>query len=387
MIHNEYAAPSGEEVQFNNIATLLEQNGHQLIQYKKNSSKIDSSLRLKLQALFSGVYGFRARREVRDLIAKHQPSIVFVQNLFPQISPAILPLINKAGVPVLMRVANYRLMCPNGLFYSNTEVCEKCLGGREYWCVLKNCEENIFKSTAYALRSAISRIFGWYENNVSSYICASIFLKEKLIKSGFNAQKINIIPNYVPQKVHENSIHPQSQYVGFAGRISREKGVEILLKAAKLCPEIPFRIAGRWNSNSNVSKIFPKNVKYVGYLDPQSLESFYTHCRFLVSTSNCYETFGISVAEAMSRGKPVVVSRIGVFEELIDEDVTGLLFNPGDAEELASKIRALWGDSTNCKNMGENAYKIAHSRYAKVAYSEKLERVLKKTIDDYYHAK
>ncbi len=148
-----------------------------------------------------------------------------------------------------------------------------------------------------------------------------------------------------------------------------------------MCPEISFKIAGRWSPSAGVCRDLPDNVEYVGHLDRAQLDVFYAGCRLVVNASNCYETFGLSVAEAMSKGLPVVVSRLGVFPELIQEGETGLLFRPGDAEELALKIRTLWRDGASCRKMGEKAQVMARSRYAESAYSEKLESIFRKTVN------
>src|SRR6266496_2087940 len=98
----------------------------------------------------------------------------------------------------IMFVANYRLMCPNGLHMNKGKTCEKCLGGREYNCVVNNCEGNLLKSTGYALRSTVARVAGWYRKNVTAYVCASQFLKRRMIDAGYDADRIHLIPNVVP---------------------------------------------------------------------------------------------------------------------------------------------------------------------------------------------
>ena len=79
-----------------------------------------------------------------------------------------------------MRAANFRLVCPNGLLLSRGEICHRCVGGKEYWCVLRNCEESLPKSAGYALRSAVARQRRWYMDNVSAYLSATHFLKNQI---------------------------------------------------------------------------------------------------------------------------------------------------------------------------------------------------------------
>jgi hypothetical protein len=185
LIHNEYAAPSGEEIELARVRAILVGQGHGVESYGKRGDPSGTSALEQLRAGMAGIYSSASRREVGSLLERFKPHYALVQNLFPHISPAVLPVIAEAGVPILMRVANYRLMCPNGLHLSHGKICERCLHGREYWCVLKNCEENVFKSSAYAARSAIARVKRWYRDNVAAYLCASSFLRDRMVAAGF----------------------------------------------------------------------------------------------------------------------------------------------------------------------------------------------------------
>ena len=378
MIHNEYAAPSGEEIQFYHIVEVLKSHGHEIKLYTRNSAEVEKKVFGRFKAFFSGIINPFSRREVRELVKTFNPDIVFIQNLFPLISPAILPIFKNKNIPVVMRVANYRLMCPNGLHLSHGEVCERCLYNKEYWCVLKNCEESFLKSTGYALRNAVARILGFYKNSVNAYICASHFLRNRMISAGFTASKLHVIPNIVPDVGAKKAelTNKDGSYVAFAGRISKEKGVHVLLDAARMCPDIPFRLAGRVNPSFRLPDPIPPNVQLDGFLQGKDLSDFYSRSRFFVSTSVCFETFGISVAEAMLYAKPVIVSRIGVFPEFVQDGVTGLLSEPGNAEDLASKITYLWKNQELTQKMGKAGREHALKEYSRETYYKKLITIL-----------
>lgn len=367
IVHNEYGATSGEEVMINHVANLLSARGHTIQRYTRRSQEIEEMAFGKTRALLSGVYGVGARGDLRGLLRKFAPDAVVVKNLFPLISPAVLPVIALAGIPTVMLVSNYRLTCPNGLHLTHGKVCERCTGGREYHCVLQNCEGTLSKSFGYALRSFVARKAGWYKDHVAAYLCASDFLRDKLIDAGYDPARIHIVPNYVPDLTRGVPAKPPAEcsYVAYSGRISSEKGILTILKAAALCPEIEFRLAGRINITQNFLDNAPGNVKFLGFLQGTFVAEFLRTSRLVVSASECYETFGMSVAEAMLCARPVVVSRIGVFPEFVRENVTGLLFEPGNAEELAGKIRMLWAQPELCTRLG-----IAGREHALAAYSE-----------------
>jgi len=297
-VHNEYAATSGEETSLDHVMELLQQRGHEVHCYTRSSAEIDRMWLGKPRALCSALYSPFSRKAIRQAIRVISPDIVFVKNLYPFISPSVLPVIRSEGVPVMMGVANYRLVCPNGLHLSRGEVCERCVGGRESWCVIRNCENSLPKSVGYALRNWVARTACWYKNNVSAYISASQFLKKKLIRAGFAARRIHVLPNVVPDPVRSPDVLDAAagRYVGFVGRISKEKGVFTLLRAAELCPEIEFRLAGRVDRSVRLPQSLPSNVQVSRFLKGAELARFFSGTRIVVSASECYETFGMSVA-------------------------------------------------------------------------------------------
>jgi len=383
MIHNKYAARSGEEVQFDAIAQLLAERGHEVSLYTKSSEGITHSASGKIAAFLGGVWNPRSRHDMRRLLGEKSPDIVFVQNLYPLISPSILSLCREEGIPIVMRVANYRLMCPNGLHLSHGRVCERCIGGKEYWCLLMNCEGNIFKSAGYSLRNAVARSMGLYKENVTEYISASSFLRNRMVEAGFPVERIHTIPNVVPD-VERTSITGEHNYVAYVGRISREKGVDILIAAAEKCPEIPFRLAGKLNPLFRLPSSFPKNIEFTGFLEKEALSKFYAEARFVVSCSECFETFGMSVAEAMLHEKPVIASRIGIFPEFVQEGITGMLAETGNADDLARKIWELWKQPDLCRAMGKAGRQRALSEYSPDIYYTRIMDVFMKAIQQRY---
>jgi glycosyltransferase involved in cell wall biosynthesis len=378
LIHNDYGAPSGEEVEFARIGKVLADRGHAVHSYSRTSREVAESALGRLKAATSGIYSMSSRREVSSLLDRLAPDYALVQNLFPLISAAVLPVIAKAGVPILMRVANYRLMCPNGLHLSHGRVCEKCLHGREYWCLLKNCEEDLFKSAAYAIRSATARLMGWYRDNVAAYLCASRFLRDRMLAAGFEAARVHVIPNAVWDGQPCSAPEPKdgAPYVGYVGRISHEKGIPTLLEVAQRNPDIPFRLAGRVRTSFSLPQPLPHNVTLEGFLEGDALSAFYLGARLMVSASQCFETFGMSIAEAMLHGKPVVVPNAGVFPEAVQEGVTGLLVDPSSAEAISDRIRRLWDNADLCLEMGRAAREWASREYSPEKYYQRFSQIL-----------
>lgn len=380
IVHNEYGKFSGEEAVVQNQITLLEENGHQICNYTRSSAELDLLLLGQVRAFFSGIYNPFSKKAFRDLLDREKPDLVHVHNLYPLISPAILDVCAEFGIPTTMTVHNYRLVCPNGLFMTRGEVCERCAKGREFWCVLRNCEGNYLKSLGYAIRNMVARLRGSFKRNISIFMVLSSFQKHKLEESGFGSSNVFVVPNMCngPNEV----LHTQAfgQYVAYAGRISEEKGVSTLATASRLCPSIPFKTAGSGPFNLSFVEDLP-NFETVGFLCKDRLHDFYINSRCIILPSICYEAFGLTIVEAMLHSKPVIASRIGGIPEIVEDGVTGLLFEAGNAEDLADKIQYLWDRPDLCRQMGEAGREKALREYSPEMYYDRLMKVYDKAIE------
>ncbi len=373
-IHNNYAGNnSGEEHAAEGIVNLLQQNGHTVEWYRRSSNELKNSVIKKIMAFFTGVWNPIAVREVRQKLNEFQPDVVQIQNLYPLISPAIIKAIKKTGIPIVMRCPNYRLFCPTGLHLDNKRrVCEKCLGyGREIHCILKNCENNIFKSTGYALRNFTARKFWNILTDVNIYIVQSEFQKQKFITNGIPEEKIIIIPGLTPD-ISKNIENRTGTLVTFVGRASEEKGIEEFVEAAKELPEIPFAVAGNINSSlSNLKNESPKNINWTGFLKGESLDKLYSNSRIIVVPSKWYEGFPNVITRAMKHGKPVITSNLGAMASIINHEQNGLLVEPGNIKELVKAIKHLYSHPETSIAYGKNGRKKANECYSsEVIYSQ-----------------
>ncbi len=378
LVHNSYGKFSGEESVVDTQAKLLENNGHKVLRFERSSAEL-RSLSSKYKAFFTGIHNPAAARQIRIILNAFSPDVVHIHNLFPLISPAILPECRKAGIPVVMTVHNYRLICPNGLHMTRGQICNKCCGGKEWWCVLRNCESSFFKSFGYALRNYFARKRRLFYDNVTLYACLTEFHKKRLIYSGFPENRISVVPNMC--NIQDETQTTEGSYVGFMGRISPEKGVDVLLQCAKLLDPIHFRIAGNYVHGYDISRDAPSNVEFCGFLEGENLNIFRRQMRIAVMPSRWYETFGLILAEAALYGKPVIAARLGAMAEIVDDGKTGLLFEPGDAEDLAHKIKILWNDPELCHQMGEAGRKKALQEYSADKYYGRLMTIYKNAIE------
>ncbi|MCX6248444.1 MAG: glycosyltransferase family 4 protein [Bacteroidetes bacterium] len=441
LIHNSYNHYSGEEAVVDAQIALLKAGGHDVQTYMRGSSELKGLRFGHAHGFLSGVYNRRAVREIREIIGGQKSEvrsqkpgvvtngtadcrlptadsfpidIVHIHNLYPLISPAILPVIKSTrqlknkptyDIPktqdpihthpassiqhpasnhqitnsppkIVMTVHNYRLICPNGLFFTHDEICEQCSGGKEWKCITRNCECSLFKSTGYALRNFWARRKRYYLDNVDAFLCLTEFQKNKLVENGFPAEKCFVLPNFLKASAKEHQGLKQG-FALFSGRINAQKGFDILAKAAAKLPGIPFRVAGKGSSDYITKVTIPTNIEMAGKLPKEEMEEAFTQASFLVFTSRSYEGFPMVFLEAMAAGIPVIAPRMAGYPEIIEDGVNGLLFNPGDAEDLAKKIEMLWNDPELRARLGENGRKRLETHYSPEVYYKKLIAVYK----------
>lgn len=380
VVHNEYGKFSGEEAVVQGQISLLEKKGHQVCRFVRSSAELETMPFGHIRAFFSGIYNPFSKRAFRRFLATEKPDLVHFHNLYPLISPAVLDVCAEIGMPTVMTVHNYRLVCPNGLFMSSGEVCERCAKGGEFWCLLRNCEGSYLKSLGYSIRNIMARLRGSFSKNISIFMVLNSFQKLRLEDAGFGADKIFVVPNMCNDLKEYSPPLNVGRYVAYAGRLSAEKGIASIVDASHLCSSIPFKVAG--SGPFDLSSITDtSNFEMLGFLEKDRLDGFYKDSRFLVFPSIWYETFGLTIVEAMLHGKPVIASRIGGVPEIVEDGVTGLLFEPGNAEDLAEKIRYLWARPDLCRKMGEAGREKALREYSPEMYYDRLMKVYDKAIE------
>jgi len=377
-VHNHHQRRGGEEVMFEAISRILADRGHEVFSLERTNRDIQG-LRGKLRAFREGIYSCSAEQEISSIIETRRPDVVHVHNVFTLISPSILVACRRLRVPVVIRCADFRFIsCPVGSHLKDGSTCELCTGGREFWCVLANCKKNACESIAYALRTTVARKRRLFKDNITLYAPPSKFVGRRLIDAGFPEDRISVIPNMVSiPRIPEGQT--DGGYIAYVGRISPEKGVDTLVAAAARTG-LPVKIAGESSQMPELARETPPNVQFTGFLNRGRLSDLYGRARFSVVSSICFETFGLAAAEAMSHGLPVIASRIGALPEIVEDGVSGLLFDPGNAEQLAVKMRLLWENPELCKRMGKAARQKVVRHYSEDLYYKRLMQIYRRAI-------
>jgi len=206
------------------------------------------------------------------------------------------------------------------------------------------------------------------------------------MKNGFPADKMALLPNFM------NADHPDIHiktgknenplYIGFAGRLNRQKGFDTLSAAMQLIPDIRLQAAGEADKEYIQSLILPDNIIIHGKLNKEDMDIFWSEIRFLVFTSASYEGFPMVFLEAMKQKLPIIAPRMAAYPEIIEDHVNGLLYEPGDSNDLALKIRQLWEDQDLCRKLGENGFQKLIEKYSSEVYYKGLIEIYNKKLNN-----
>ena len=375
-IHNTYQKAGGEDAVVASEGALLAGRGHEVRLWSVDNAVIAGPW-AKLRTAWQVPYSHAARRQLGQIIADFGPDVAHVHNFFPLLTPSIYDACRDAGVPVVQTLHNYRTICAGALLLRDGRPCEDCIGGSPYQGALHGCYRGSRPgSLAVARMIARHRGQGTWRTKVDRFIALTEFAKAKFVEAGFPAEKIAVKPNFV-EDTGPQEAETERNGALFVGRLSPEKGIGTLLTAWRDL-DVPLRIAGDGPLMSMAQSTASRNVVPLGSLPPAAVNQEMARAAFLVMPSQSYETFGMVIAEAFSKGLPVIASRLGAMAEIVEDGVTGLHFTPGDSGDLAAKARWAADHPEEMHNMGANARCVYQEKYAPEVNYEMLLAVYEK---------
>jgi glycosyltransferase involved in cell wall biosynthesis len=369
-VHNTYQQPGGEDICFQSERDLLRDAGHEVVEYLRSNVEVEQYRGLIGQASLAKhtIWAGDTRREFRDLLVREKPDIVHVHNTFMMISPSIYWACLEAQVPVVQTLHNYRLLCPGSTFMRNHTVCEECLEHGPWRAVRYGCyRDSRSASAVIAAMLTVHRVSGTWTRAVDHFIATSNFSRGKFVAAGMPRERISVKPNFVyPDPGAKTGI---GDYALFVGRLSAEKGVPTLLAAwERLRSPIPLHIIGdglqRRELEEQARQRGLSTVNFRGQLTRAQTLGAMREARFLVLPSECYENFPMTIAEAFASGTPVLCSRMGAMQDLVEHDRTGLHFTPGDPASLAAQVMWAWERPERLAVMGHEARREYDAKFS-----------------------
>lgn len=368
---NKYLMPKGgAETYVFEVGKQLERMGHQVQYFGMDHPKrivgnragayvkymdFHSSGLAKLTYPLHIIYSREAKRKIMKVIDDFRPDIVHLNNFNYQLTPSVIYGVRRAEkklgrpIKIVLTAHDIQLVCPNHMMSNpiTHENCEKCVTDGYWNCVRGRC---IHQSR---LRSALE---GWIYHRLNTYrhidltIYPSAFISTKLNSNPELKKRYVVLHNFVTEAEPERM--NKEDYVLYFGRFSYEKGMETLVRACRMLPDIPFRFAGSGPLEEMTKKL--PNVMHAGFQTGAALQALIGKARFSLMPSQGYENCPFSVLESITCHTPVIGARIGGIPELIREGETGLLFESGNAEDLRDKISGLWHDRELLNRMTEN---------------------------------
>ena len=322
----------------------------------------------KLKLLGRATWSTEAYHKALRLVDDLKPDIAYVHNLYSYMSPSPIAAFKKRGIPVVMRVADYNLVCPELHLCRSGQPCTECLNAGLSAGLRHRCHKGSFAATfARVCSMSIHNLIRAYEG-VDLFVTPSSFMRTILVRAGYRADKIQHLPSFYAGATRDREGPAEGQHILYFGRLAREKRLDILVKAHCLIGGAPplvlagADVDGERDRLEDLARDCGTDVRFAGHQEREQLDDLIANALFAVVPSNWYDNCPMSVLETFAHGRPVIGADIGGIPEQVTAD-SGLLFRPGDAESLAEQMQTLLGDAGLRKRMGDAALERLQAVY------------------------
>lgn len=381
-----YYRRGGDCICMLNLEQLLLERGHEVaifaMQHPLNlltswSEYFPSEIKFKpglgmIEAFVRPFGTDEVKRKFTALLEDFKPDVVHLNNVHSQISPVIAELAYMKGVKVVWTLHDYKLLCPRyDCLMNGTDVCEKCFFDKKE--VLKNkCMKNSKLASYLAYWEAKKWNKGKLEAYTDTFICPSHFMADKMMQGGFNKEKLYTLCNFVDMKKCCKDEYNKDEYYCFIGRLSHEKGVKTLIEAANRL-SYTLKIIGGGPLESEMRALAKDHIEFVGFKQWEEVKDIVGNARFCVIPSEWYENNPMSVIEAQCLGTPVLGANIGGIPELIENGVTGMVFESRNVEQLKQKIEEMYIANFDYQAIAE----ISQKQYNAENYYKRIMNIYK----------
>lgn len=408
LVNNFFSPEGGAELSSFSTLQLLEQHGHEVCFFATDRKPYfiedypysrffppyqdydnQAGLWDKLGHIPGVFYNPEAEQQLDQLLTLFKPDIVHCNNLYYHLTPSILKACQRHKVPVAMTLRDVRMMCPAGTLRLNAEsYCQKelCVGGSALNCVTHRCYNKSLSQSVLVTAEFQFRKFQGLFNTVSRFITPSQALADLGIRAGVPAEKLAVVPNFIEDRFFEEAFSDKpGEYFLYAGRLSKEKGVQDILTAlAGLPREIPLHIVGTGPDETDLKALCEThgltNVVFRGFLSGQDLVDAYRGCIASIIPANWFEVFGRTIVETFALGRPVIGSAVGGIPEIIEPGVNGYLIPPGDQKTLQEAMRELYENPELASQMSRNARQKAEREYRGEVHLKRLLQVYEQVV-------
>jgi glycosyltransferase involved in cell wall biosynthesis len=368
LIHNYYRHYGGEDGAFDSDRRLLEDRDIAVRQYSRHNNETDSySLIQKAAFPLKTISSPETAPSVEAILREFPADVAYLHNLYPLISPSIYGALHRNGVPIVQVLHDYRPFCPNGWLYTGGEICDRCSGGHYWNAVVHKCLQHsrtvsaIYAATLWNLRRSGAL------NRVAAYICPSEFSRRLAIRNGLDSSKVFVRPHHIDVTCDAPRAGSDDYFL-YMGRLSPEKGLRTLLSAFDGLTDIRLSIAGSGPMEGELSSWLATRgmtqVRMLGFQSGAAKAELIRNARAVIVPSEAFETFGIVVLEAYAAGRPVIASNAGSLPGLVEDGITGLLFERKNSEALRYRVLELQRDPVAARRMGHEGWLRIQQKYS-----------------------
>lgn len=335
-----------------------------------------AGVRARAQLLAHMVHSGSARRGMAQAVQRFRPDVVHLHNIYHQLSPSVLAPLREAGVPAVMTLHDYKLACPTyQLMDGSGRPCMSCVSGGLHHAALRRCGGSAAAGAAAALEVGLHRRFDAY-GHISRFLCPSRFLADVVRAAGVYPDRLAVLHNPIDPRGLLQREHSRRS-VTFVGRLSHEKGVDVLVRAVPhLAADVAVDIAGTGPAEASLrqlaDQVAPGRITWHGRLDREQVGLLLASSGVFTVPSRWYENQPIAVLEAFAAAVPVVASRMGGLAELVEDGVTGLLVGPEDPLALARGLTEVLADPIRNEALGHAARRRALEQHEPLAHVREL---------------
>ena len=338
-VHNRYQDLGGEDVVVAREKKMLEEGGNQVVQYIVSNKELSTILR-RFKTALCLPYSFEHKRKLKRELQKYKPDVVHVHNFLPILTPSIFTACKEQGIPVILTLHNFRLLCSNGLLYRDEAICEKCITKK--WAlpaIQHGCyQESKLKSVFPVLSNGLHSSLDTWAKQIDKVIFLTEFSKEIFLRSHirFKPSQIEIKPNFVEDY---GFTYEKEDYFLFVGRLSLEKGIlEVIAACIKNGTRL--KVAGTGPLMDHIKKISLEHsyIECLGFQNTAQLQGLYLKAKALITASKMYETFGLVIIESFSYGTPVLTPQSGTASTIVTHGVNGICYDATEGDSLVTAI-------------------------------------------------
>jgi len=402
MVQTFHYYRGGDSTYMLSLSRLLEEKGHEVVPFAMEHprnlpspyaryfvSEVDypellsrASLGAAWKVATRSIYNGEARRKIAALADEVRPDVAHFHNIHAHITTSIVSPLRARGIPIVWTLHDYRLICPNTSLLSRGEICERCIPDRFHEAVLQRCKKGSLPASFVAMLATLYDRLARIPARIDRFIAPSDFLRSKLLEGGFDPARVVCVPNFVDLALYTGL--PEKDYFCYLGRLSPEKGLDILIRAVAGLDAGRLLVVGDGSEAEALRKLAAElktsRVQFAGHRSGEDLRRILAQSQFVVLPSRWYENLPFAVMEAFASSKAVVASRIGGIPEMVDDGVNGLLFPTGDEGSLAACLVRMLGDRRLREEMGRRGREKVERLYEREGHYAQIERIYRDVI-------